>query len=291
MDGLVVLGCGFTGTEAARLALEGGTRVVATTRDPTKISPLRALGIDAQLVPELTANAVRAITPAGARVLVTYAPDGRTDRAVAPALTGHRIVYVSTTGVFGGARGRVTEQTPVDGSEPRAAARLEAEALYRSEGATVLRAAGIYGPWRGLHRRLLDGSYRVPGAGSNVVSRIHVADLAAMALAALTQGEAAGATFVVADDAPVPQIDVVRWLVDLLGVAPPPFAALDDVAVTLRHDRAVDNGAIKARLGITLRYPSYREGFAACLAEEGVSRPGCAAGPPGTTPGSALPPP
>jgi nucleoside-diphosphate-sugar epimerase len=173
--------------------------------------------------------------------------------------------------VYGSARGRVDDSTDVDASDPRAAARLAAERAYLDRGAIVLRAAGIYGPGRGLHRRILEGTFRIPGDGTNVVSRIHVTDLARFALAALDRPDLGGA-FVVADDAPVPQIEAIRWLCDRLGVALPPSAPIDEVASTLRHDRAVDNARIKSALSMSLLYPSYREGFEACLSAEGVSR-------------------
>jgi nucleoside-diphosphate-sugar epimerase len=269
---LVILGCGFTGIEAARQARASGVRVVGTTRDGAKLAQLASVGVEAHVAPTLTGDAVRALLPDDAAVLVTFAPDGATDRAVAPALAGRRVVYLSTTGVFGGARGRVDEETPVDRGEPRAALRLDAEAAYRHGGAVVLRAAGIYGPWRGLHRRLLDGTFRVPGTGANVVSRIHVSDLAAIALRALEETDVAGETFVIADDQPVAQIEVIDWLVQLLGVARPSAAPLEEVPTTLRHDRAVDNARVKRRLGIALRHPGYREGFVACLAAERGSR-------------------
>jgi nucleoside-diphosphate-sugar epimerase len=100
-----------------------------------------------------------------------------------------------------------------------------------------------------------------------VVSRIHVEDLSLLVLAALDRA-APGEIFVVADDAPVPQIEVVRWLCARLGVEPPPAAPPEEIHETLRHNRAVDNAHIKRALGVTLRYPTYREGFEACLAVE-----------------------
>src|SRR5262249_17564868 len=139
--------------------------------------------------------------------------------------------------------------------------------------ATVLRAAGIYGPMRGLHRRILDGEFRIPGTGANVVSRIHVEDLATWILAALASGERArGRVFVAADAAPVPQIEVIRWLAGELGVPVPPSVELSEAAPTLRHDRAADSRAIREALAVGLRYPSYKEGFARCLAVERASR-------------------
>jgi nucleoside-diphosphate-sugar epimerase len=220
----------------------------------------------------LTRPVVESLVPEGTRVVVAFAPDGRTDADIAPALAKARVVYVSTTGVYGRARGRVDETTATDPEEPRAAERLAAEQAFRDHGATVLRAAGIYGPGRGLHRRLMSGEFRIPGAGTNVVSRIHVTDLARFCLAMLGQGGEPyrGEAFVVADDAPVPQIEVIRWLCERLGLAMPDRAPIDEVAPTLRHDRSVDNARIKQALSSSLLYPTYREGFEACFAAEGV---------------------
>jgi nucleoside-diphosphate-sugar epimerase len=274
MASYVIFGCGFTGTEVARRALSTGHDVIATTRQEAHAAALRQLGIDARAAHALTRRE-SAIVSEGARVLVALPPDGRTDQEIAPELArARRVVYVSTTGVYGSARGHVDESTPVDLTDPRAALRLAAERTYLDHGATVVRAAGIYGPGRGLHRRLLEGGFRIPGTGSNVVSRIHVADLASMLLALLgPQGkDLGGQSFVLADDTPVPQIEVIRWLCQRLRLPLPPALPLDQVAATLRHDRSVDNSQIKRALHLSLEFPSYREGFAACLAAEGFCR-------------------
>ncbi|WP_434046384.1 MULTISPECIES: NAD-dependent epimerase/dehydratase family protein [Sorangium] len=269
---LVVLGCGFTGAVVAGLRRASGGRVIATTRSSERAAELAQAGIDVRVLPALTAEAVGRLVPDGADALVAFPPDGATDAAIAPSLGRARAVaYVSSTAVYGGATGRIDEATPTSADGPRAAARLAAEAVYRERGAVVLRAAGIYGPGRGLHQRLLRGDFRMTGEGDqqgrNVVSRIHVEDLARLALAALERA-APGEAFPVADDAPVPQIEVVRWLCARLGLELPAGAPREDLHETLRHDRAVDNAKIKRALGMTLLYPSYREGFEACLAVE-----------------------
>jgi nucleoside-diphosphate-sugar epimerase len=274
MDSLVIFGCGFTGAEVARQALARGTKVVVTTRSMERAAELERLGVAAHADAVLSRERVARLVPRGAGVLIAFAPDGYTDAQIAPALTAaERIVYVSTTGVYGSARGRVDESTPVDPAEPRAEARLAAERVYIDLGGTILRAAGIYGPGRGLHRRIQDGDFRVPGTGQNVVSRVHVADLAAAVLGVLGAAHPVvrGEVFVMADDTPVPQIEAIRWLCQRLEVPMPPSSPLDRVAPTLRHDRAVDNARIKRALALTLAFPSYREGFAACLAAEAIS--------------------
>ncbi|MDO9022209.1 MAG: NAD-dependent epimerase/dehydratase family protein [Deltaproteobacteria bacterium] len=271
IEALLVLGCGFTGTAAAVSAFAAGRPVAATVRtEGTSLRSLRTMGVDVVVAPALTAALVEPMAD-GADVLVTFPPDGVTDDALAAVMKRARsVVYLSSTGVYGDRVGRIDEDTPTDAREPKAAARLRAEGAWRDAGATVLRAAGIYGPGRGLHRRLIEGSYRVPGDGSRVVSRVHVDDLAAMALGCLDRG-LRGQCFVAADDAPVPQGEVVRALCAWMGLPPPASVALTDAPETLRHDRAVINARVKAVTGLTLRYPSWREGFAQCLTAEGVA--------------------
>ncbi|AKT39299.1 NAD-dependent epimerase/dehydratase family protein [Chondromyces crocatus] len=265
---LVVFGCGFTGTAAAAMRRAEGGRVIATTRDEARAAALARAGIEAHVIPALGVEAAAKLVPEGAEVLVAFPPDPAADAAVAAALEGARaVVYVSSTAVYGGATGKVDELVPVDRGDARAAARLDAEAHYQRRGAVILRAAGIYGPGRGLHRRLMRGEHRLVEGGHKVVSRIHVEDLARLALASLEQG-LRGDVFVVGDDAPVPQVDVVRWLCQRLGLPLPVEVEAGAVHETLRHDRAVQNARIKSALGLSLQYPSYREGFEACLALE-----------------------
>jgi nucleoside-diphosphate-sugar epimerase len=193
--------------------------------------------------------------------------------------------------VYGARRGPIDEATPVDPTEARARERLAAERWYRDAGATVVRAAGIYGPGRGLHLRLKRGTFRMPGDGTNVVSRIHVADLARLIVGVFrrareTERARGGEVFLAADDNPVPQLEAIEWLCRRLELPLPPRVPIAEAPATLRHDRAIDNRHIKSWTGLSLLYPSYREGFEACLAEEAVNPPGFAAPLAGTPPGS-----
>ena len=227
--------------------------------------------------PTLSRESVAEIVPVGAGVLVAFAPDGQTDAHIAPALThAERVVYVSTTGVYGSATGRVDESTPVDATEPRAQRDSRRKMRTSISVPPCCARPESTVPCRGLHRRIKDGEFHVPGTGENVVSRVHVTDLAAIALGVIAAPQAIvrGKIFVVADDTPVPQIEAIRWLCERLQVAVPTSLPIDQVAPTLRHDRAVDNARIKSALSLELKFPSYREGFAACLAAEEISRRG-----------------
>jgi nucleoside-diphosphate-sugar epimerase len=279
----LILGCGFTGTEVARRAIAAGHRVVATTRQGDRREALERLGVELHVLPALTADRVRKWVSPTVNVLVAFAPDGRSDAEIAPLLaTSAHSIYISTTGVYGAHRGHIDETTPVDPAEPRVRERLAAERCYRAAGATIVRAAGIYGPGRGLHLRVKSGTFRIPGDGTGVVSRIHVADVARLIGGIFRRahdGER-GDVFVAADDAPVPQIEAIRWLCQRLGLPTPPHVPLHEAPETLRHDRAVDNRRIKSFTELSLLYPSYREGFEACLfpPDEGsVNPPGSGA--------------
>jgi nucleoside-diphosphate-sugar epimerase len=260
---LLLLGFG----DAARAVLRAGGghgRVVASTRRPDRTAEIRAAGAEVLVAPALESGLVAPLA-AGADVLVSFPPDGVTDAQVAAGLgQARRVVYVSSTGVYGDRRGVIDDGTPVDPLAPRAGPRLAAEDAYRAAGAIVLRAPGLYGVGTGLHERLRAGTYRVPGDGQNCISRLHLDDLATLVLAAFARGRP-GETYVVGDLAPVPQIEVVRFLCERLGVPVPPSLPLAEVSPTLRGDRQVDPSRALRDLGVTLRYPTYREGFAACL--------------------------
>jgi nucleoside-diphosphate-sugar epimerase len=267
----LILGGGFTGMAFARHALLTGAHVTATTRSTARGEELRARGVLPHVAARLDDGSLAARVGPDTRVLVAFPPDGTTDRAVAPSLARARaIAYVSSTGIYGDVRGRVDESTPLRGTGPRAVARREAEAVWRDAGAVVVRAPGIYGPGRGLHLRLARGTARIPGDGTNHVSRIHVEDLAAALHALLARG-ARDALYVAGDEEPATHADVVGWLCAAMGLPLPPHAPLDSVDETLRNDRCVDARRLRDALGFPLAFPTYREGFAECIAADGAA--------------------
>lgn len=259
---VVVLGGGYTGLAVARRARAEALDVRLSARREEHARELERLGfrtLFGRPLPEALAAELDATT----HVIVTFPPDGVTDASItSPLARAGAVTYVSSTAVYGDVRGHIDDTTPVPAATGRAAARLTAESLYRSLGATVLRCPGIYGPERGIHVRLLRGDYCLPGDGQNVLSRIHVEDLAALLLAA---PRAPRETFVVGDLEPAPHAVVVRFLCERYGVPFPPSAPLESVPETLRADRSVDSSRALASLGVTLRYPTFREGMAGAV--------------------------
>lgn len=257
---VLILGCGYTGTAALRQAAALGLPVVATVRSPERAKALAEEPAQILCAPMLDAS-IREHVDSQTHVVVSYQPDPTTDDVVSASLaSAHSIAYISSTGVYGGQRGRIDEQTPLPTTPTERAARiLRAEGRYREQGATVLRASGIYGPDRGLHMRVIRGEHQIPGDGTRKLSRIHVEDLAAFALAA--GQHARGETFVIGDEEPAQHIEVVRFICETYKCPMPPSIALEQAHVTLQADRAVDSTRARSQLKLKLRYPSYRVGM------------------------------
>ena len=253
----------------ARRLAQSGHPVIATSRDGGEEIP----GVEWRRV-ELPGLWALGDVPEGALVLHSVPPvevDGvLTDftRPVVEALRGRaaRVVYLSSTGVYGATR-EVDERTPAAPRTLRERLRVAAEetVAHGPWQSLVLRPAAIYGPGRGIHVSMQRGTWRLAGDGLNYVSRIHVDDLAAVAAAALVS-DLTG-VWPVADEQPCTSLEIARFCADLLGVAMPPAASAAELHETRRADRRVDGRAVLERLGVALRYPSYRTGIPASLAE------------------------
>ena len=275
---VIIVGCGYTGRRVASRLLDAGVQVTATTRDPFALRDVAARGtrivaLDVTL-PDALDKLRRAISP-GASALLSIPtlrnPRGLFDPTpqIVEALGDRpsRVVYLSTTGVYGSAQ-KVDATTPAAPATERQRLRMAAEEAVRRGPwpSLVLRPAAIYGPGRGVHVAMREGRFTLLGEGANFVSRIHVDDLAVHAEKALL-GDLTGA-FPVADEEPCTSREIAEFCAKLLNLPMPQSAQVQEVSETRRSDRRVDGGAIRRALGIELLYPSYRQGIPAALAEE-----------------------
>jgi nucleoside-diphosphate-sugar epimerase len=261
---VVILGCGYTGTRVAERLLARGVQVMATTRHPESLRTLADRGVE---VVAFDASDPKPLSTSGARILhsvpiVEPGPVEPTPKILA-AFDGlpARMVYLSTTGVYGSQRD-VDETTPPEPNTERERLRIDAERAVQAGpwSSLVLRPAAIYGPDRGIHVAMRAGRFQLAGAGDNFVSRIHVDDLAAHVEAALFS-EVTGA-YPVGDEHPCTSREIAEYCAQTFHLPMPASAAPDRLHETRRADRRVDGRAIRRLLGITLRYPSYREGLA-----------------------------
>lgn len=284
---LFVFGLGFSALALARGLLAEGWRVAGTCRGAEKAAALAAEGIETFRFDGTAPLAEPAAALAGTtHLLASVPPDGAGDpvlRAHAgeiAAVEGLRwIGYLSTTGVYGDhGGGWVDEATPVAPNTERGARRAEAErawlALGREGGPAVqlFRLAGIYGPGRNQLETVAAGTAKRIVKPGQVFSRIHVEDIAAVLRASMARPNP-GAAYNLCDEEPADPAQVVAFAAGLLGVEPPPpipfeQAELSPMARSFYADsKRVSNRRIKEELGVRLRYPTYREGLRALLAE------------------------
>ena len=282
---LLSLGHGYSARALARLLVPRGWTVIGTTRSPEKAAALAAEGVEALVWPDADLGpALRRAT----HVLASAAPDETGDPflpAIGPSMHLGRPVwagYLSTTGVYGDHGGDwVDEATPLAPATRRGAQRVLAERQWQVAAREagwplhIFRLAGIYGPGRGPFEKVRNGTARRIVKPGQVFSRIHVDDIAQV-LAASMERPRPGAIYNVCDDDPAPPQDVIGHAAELLGLpAPPemPFALAEKEMSPMARSfyaesKRVRNDRIKAELGVALRYPSYREGLVAVLAEE-----------------------
>jgi nucleoside-diphosphate-sugar epimerase len=201
----------------------------------------------------------------------------RADIAAAPKLRS--IVYLSSLSVYGDHGGTwIDESAPTIPKHARGAARVDAECAWQELGRSrdtpvaILRLAGIYGPGQNAFTRLQAGrAHRIDKPG-HVFNRIHVADIAQAIDAAFERG--IEGAFNVTDDEPTPQGVPLVFAAELLGIPPPAEVAFAEAAKTMTpmalsfygESKRVRNGKLKRDLGVTLRYPTYREGLRALFA-------------------------
>jgi len=291
LKSMVVLGLGYAGQAVARAAREAGFAVTGTRRDPRPGEGLEGM----TLLPFAAAGPAIA---AATHLVVTAGPDAAGADPVLAVHTGalhaatrlHWVGYISTTGVYGDhGGGWVDEATPPAPAQERSHRRLRAEqawaAALSGSGAAldIFRTAGIYGPGRSALDNLRAGRARRVDKPDQLFSRIHRDDIAAAVLAAARNPPPPGSpprVLHLADDEPATSAAVAEEAARLLGMEPPPlvpfaeaFAAMSPMARSFwAENRKVANAATKAALGLTWRYPSYREGLRAILAEEACLR-------------------
>ncbi len=191
------------------------------------------------------------------------------------------IGYLSTIAVYGDRQGDwVDESAPLAPESSRGLARIKAEEawinLAREKGVPldIFRLAGIYGPGRSPLDKIREGKAQRIVKPGQVFNRIHVHDIAQAVVAAIHQDRHQPETriFNVTDDEPAPPQDVVLYASELIQAPPPPeiafeLAELSPMARSFYEDnKRVRNEKLKRELGVTLRYPTYREGLAALAA-------------------------
>ncbi|MCP3672037.1 MAG: SDR family oxidoreductase [Gammaproteobacteria bacterium] len=283
----LILGCGHLGRLVAAERLDRGHQVLGVIRTASSSEQLRELGISATQLDLDTSGPSK--LPLENSTLFYFVPPPRTgdlDTRIQRLISEfshqgnpHRVVYLSTTGVYGDCKGAwISEEQPVNPVVARAKRRWDAECRFREwSSATggelvILRVAGIYGPGKLPLERLRKGLPLVRAKESPWTNRIHISDLVQVCIAAMDQGRN-GEVYNASDGSPGTMIDYFTQIAELSGLPPPQAISLAQAQEQLsagmlsymRESRRLDNSKIRSDLGITLEYPTLEQGLPACL--------------------------
>lgn len=276
------------GTDGAQTVRQDGG--IAAFGDPLRAGELRSLMVaaEADVAMHLATQAYN-----GVPMRATdwdEAADTLT-RSTAAFLEGAKakgvkfVVYASYAFLYGDTRGEwVDEGAPrlrpsKYGNHPALRAALEAEDLVLKSGvpACILRAGFVYGPYGqgnlALREAIQQGKPLVVNEGRPYSNWIYAADLASAAILAAHK-QAAGEVFNVVDDAPLSPVEFLDHFAAAFGVQKaaripssriPGFPARQTTSEMQRilwdMSLRVKNDKVKAQLGWTPRYPTYREGI------------------------------
>ena len=284
---LLIVGCGDVGVRVLKL-LQGRWTVWALTSSPGRMPALRAAGAvpllgnldDPQTLGRLGGLADRVLhlaPPPG-----TGQTDPRTAhllRALARGGRTSRLVYGSTTGVYGDCGGEAVDETrAVNPTTDRARRRVDAEARLQHFGrhsgchVTIRRIPGIYALDReggDPRERVRRGTPALQAADDVYTNHIHADDLARACVRALMAGLPQRAVNV-CDDTDLRMGDYFDLVADLWHLPHPPRISRATALATLppmmmsfmSESRRLSNERMKRELGMVLRYPTVREGLA-----------------------------
>ncbi|MEH6435476.1 NAD-dependent epimerase/dehydratase family protein [Massilia sp. DD77] len=271
---LLIVGCGDVGMRLLPL-LRGRFRVFALTSQPERRAALRAAGA-VPVVADLDRPHTLARLHGLAPWVLHLAPpqqdgpqDLRTRRLVAALGGVTRMVYVSTSGVYGDCGGvLVDERRPVAPRNARARRRVDAERVLRAwamaSGArlAILRVPGIYAQDRLPLKRLEQGTPALRAEEDVYTSHVHADDLARIAIGALVHGRP-GRVYHAVDDTRMKMGEYFDAVADAFGMARPPRLPRSELETVvspvllsfMSESRRLDNTRMKRELRVRLRYP------------------------------------
>jgi nucleoside-diphosphate-sugar epimerase len=266
MNTLFIFGMGYSASHLARKLRAQGWQVLGTGRSGD--------------VDFADAAAVHAALAGATHILSSVPPDRASGAdpvlaAYADALRAapaRWIGYLSSTGVYGDARGAWVDEGAIVGTGRRNA-RTQADLDWQALDSRVhvLRLPGIYGPGRSALDRVREGSAKRIDMPIQVFSRVHVDDIAGGVIASFAGPPG---VYNLSDDLPCSQNRVIEAACRLLAMPEPPMQTLEQANLSpmalgfYAENRRVANGKAKRLLGWELRYPDYEAGLAGILAME-----------------------
>jgi nucleoside-diphosphate-sugar epimerase len=281
---VLIIGCGDIALRLVKQVGQQRAQFYALNRSPTRIPLLRDAGIR-PLAGDLDDRRSLRRIAGMADVVLHFAPppgegavDTRTRNLLAALGHAHppaRMIYISTTGVYGDCAGAwVTETRPLRPDSARARRRVDAEGQLRRWAAqngtqlSMVRAPGIYAAGRVPEARVRQGLPALLPAEDIYTNHIHADDLARLAWHAVFKGRAQR-VYNAVDDSGLKMGDWFDCVADHLGLPRPPrlpraavMAAVTPAMRTfLSESRRLSNRRVKEELGFQFRYPTVHTGL------------------------------
>ena len=271
---LLIVGCGDIGCRVAPLLLDQGWLVSGLSRSPDRLPDCLSHRVQGDYTKP---DSLSVASELGADYLLFTPTPTAFDQAgyqqgyaegacaVASVLAPQirHVMAVSSTRVYAErAGGWVDEESALASEDPYVAALLSAEdQLRRSVTTTVIRPSGLYdGANPTWLREVMAGKVSSPGGQySNRIHRDDLAHIISELLILVHQGESIPPTLNANDDEPATIASVENWCLEALGIS-----ATGERASANRANRRVSNRRLRA-LGISLQYPSFREGYAVAI--------------------------
>jgi nucleoside-diphosphate-sugar epimerase len=266
---VLVVGCGYVGKPLAETLAAAGHEVLGASRAPIDLVSARhqmcdiTVHEDAARLPAEFDWVVNTVSSTKGGVEEYRAVYLEGTKHLLEHLKFKKYIFVSSTSVYGQNDGSVvTETSAAEPVSPTSQVLRETEQFVLSKPLTmVLRVAGIYGSGRGhLFQQFLRGEARIHGGGGRFLNMIHRDDVVSSVIKALESGRG---IYNVADDEPVTERDFLRWLAKNLGRELPPSVPESELHSRKRGvtNKRVSNAKLRTELGLTLKYPTYREGY------------------------------
>ncbi len=272
---LLIIGCGDVGLRLIPL-LRARFRIFALTSQPERLSELRSAGA-IPLLGNLDNPESLYRLKGLADLVVHLAPppaqgtlDQRTRNLVAILPRHGRLVYVSTTGVYGDCKGAYFDETrPVAPVNARAQRRVDAEQVLRrwarhNEGRlSILRVPGIYAADRLPLERLRLGTPALLDSEDVYTNHIHADDLAQIIALALFRAQPLRIYHTV-DDSCLKMGDYFDQVATAFKLPLPPRVPRTELSKQvspmllsfMSESRRLANDRMKIELGVRLRWPA-----------------------------------
>lgn len=271
---LLIVGSGDVGQRCIRL-LRDRFHIYAVTRDPQQVQHLRALGAHAILADLDHRPSLRRLT-ALAHTVVHLAPpnadgviDQRTRNLIAILPDKSRLVYISTSGVYGDCAGAWVDETrSVAPKNARAVRRVDAEcslrawALRSQSQLSILRVPGIYAEDRLPIERLKKGTPALIESDDVFTNHIHADDLAYLIQLALFRAKS-NRVYHAVDQTQLKMADYFDLVATYFDFPRPPRLArvelekqISPVLLSfMSESRRLSSGRVRHELRARLTYP------------------------------------